>query len=442
MALTNTLVPRFRVYDPNGAAKGVLPHPLSWEVGIPLNDMSSLTMTYPDGTEASEWLKAPCEVALELRNPRDGAFTEYGGCRFLNLRWSVDANSRPGIISLNMPSYGWMLKKARFMKSTNPRLTADRKILYPGPHFPAEIIMEVLDEAHSRGNIPFLTYNFNQFIDSASASWGTGNPDRYLVDPSVDYGQDAWSMLDAFSRQNYFDWYMDKRELKVYAFNTAVARNLASNTGVHLQSRLGNQEDSSERTWEDQAGYILALGDGNSSYMYSASPGLDYYPWGLWDDVITAGGVTDTGTLQSMANKLASVKYKSRAQYTQRFVWTEGAAVPLADYRQGDFIRARNDAGSQLTTMRIFQITLSGTDPYGVSIALTLNDRFLDRALQVERWVARGNSTGGPVGGAGTGGTSSNGGLAFRAMTSAVSGPEDTSLVTGSPAGPDAGEGS
>jgi hypothetical protein len=434
MPVTNMLLVRFRVYTPNGAVKATLPHPLSWEAAMPFNDMSSLTLTYPDGTEASELLKVPCEIALEMRNPLTATYTEYPGCRFLNMRWSVDSNSRPGIISFTMPSYGWMLKKTRFLSPSNPWLNAERRVVLTGAHFPMEAVMVAIDEAHLRGNVVGLTYSFNQFVDSVGNSWGTGDPDRYMVDASFDYGQDAWSMLDAFSRQNYVDWIMDKRELKAYTYNTVLARNLALNTGVRIHSKLANAEDAYERTWEDQAGNILALGDNSSSYLYAAPSGLDYYPWGMWDDVISAGGISNATTLERMARKLASTKYKSRAQYTHRFAWTEGAPVPLAEYRQGDYVRAQSDTvnpltGSNVTNMRIHQITLSGTDPYGTSIALTLNDRFLDRALQVERWVSRSNANGGPVGGAGTGGTGT-GGTSFMARSFAVPAlPEDTSAL-------------
>src|SRR5262249_13037246 len=40
---------------------------------------------------------------------------------------------------------------------------------------------------------------------------------------------------------------------------------------------------------------------------------------------------------------------------------------------------------------------------YGVAISLTLNDRFTDRALQVDRWISRVTGGGGPVSGGGTG---------------------------------------
>ncbi|MCP9209714.1 hypothetical protein [Streptomyces cucumeris] len=398
MADTNMLTVRFRVYAPNGAALGVLPHPLSWEAGIPLNDMSSLTMTYPDGSSAANLLKNPCEVALELRNPDTGTFTEHAGCRFLNLRRSYDMAARPRIMSFTMPSYGWMLKKARFMDQDNPRLNKENQIVYKTSVSPALPVKDLLDYAHNRNNIPGLTFTFNNSVDSNGTAWGTT-----VKGASFDYAQDAWSIIDAFSRQGFFDWWINKRELELFKADGYLRRQLDTDTGVHIHSLLATAEEPTERTWEDLAGFIVALGDNTTSWLVEASNDLEF-PWGKWDEAVSASGVSDDQTLAQITDRLLATKYKSRTQYTKRLAWTEGAPVPLVDYRPGDFIRALDDTGSQKASMRVYQITLSGTDPYGVSIALVLNDRFTDRALQTERWVARSSGSGGSVGGGGTGG--------------------------------------
>jgi hypothetical protein len=113
-------------------------------------------------------------------------------------------------------------------------------------------------------------------------------------------------------------------------------------------------------------------------------------------------------------------------------MWTEGAPVPLFDYRPGDWIRATSDAptGAQKAAMRVYQITLSGEDPYGVSISLTLNDRFTDRALQTERWIARSTNGGGPVSGGGTGAGS---GKPSQPVSSAKPAKPTLSSVTNDP---------
>lgn len=394
------LVVRFRAYAPNGASLGILPHPLSWEAGIPLNDMSSLTMTYPDGSEGANLLKAPCEVALELRHPVTGLFAEYPGCRYLNIKSSMDMAARPRIMSFTMPSYGWMLKKVRFMDQDNPRLNKDNKIVYKARVTPGQPVRDMITAAKFRNNIPGLTYSWNNVLDSAGVAWGVA---QNIGGAEFDYGQDAWSILDSFSKQGLFDWWMNKRELELFKVDTVLRRQLDTDTGVHVHSMLATSEEPVERTWEELAGFLAVLGDQTVSWLLEA-PDTVYYPWGKWDEMYSASGVSDDQSLAEISDRLMLTKYKSRSQFTKRFAWTEGAPVPLADYRPGDFIRAMDDTGSQKAAMRVYQITLSGTDPYGVSVALTLNDRFTDRALQVERWVSRGSGGGGPVGGGGTGG--------------------------------------
>lgn len=395
------LLARFRVYAPDGAARGVLPHPLSWEAGIPLNDMPSLTMTYPDGSEAAELLKVPCEVALELRNPNTGTYTEHPGCRFINIRRSVDLATRPRIISFTLPSYGWMLKKVRWMDQDNPRLNKDGQIVYAAVMSPAVPLVDIVNYAHLRGNVPGLTVPFTPLFDSDGDGWP-----QLVRNISFDYGQDAWSILDSFAKQGLFDWRMNKRALECFKTDGGLKRMLDTDTGVHIHSMLATTEEPVERTWEEVAGTAVAVGDDNLTAGVVVMPeSSTNFPWGMWDEMITASGIKDVQLLAQITDSLLASKYKSRTQYTKKFTWTEGSPVPLFDYRPGDFIRAMSDAttGAQKASMRVYQITLSGEDPYGIAVSLTLNDRFTDRALQSERYISRVTGGGGPVSGAGTG---------------------------------------
>lgn len=401
MALTNTLVVRFRVYAPDGASQGVLPHPLTWEAGIPLNDMPSLTLTYPDGSDAANLLKSPCEIALELRDPNTGTFTEHPGCRFINIRRTLNLADRPRIISFTMPSYGWMLKKVRWMDEDNPNLNKDKQIVYKALMSAARPLVDIVTLAKARSNVPGLTVPFTPIIDSNGDNWP-----EVVRNVSFDYGQDAWSILDSFSRQGFFDWRMNKRALECFKTDGFLKRMLDTDTGVHLHSMLATTEEPVDRTLEEVAGTAVAIGDqGLTAGVVEMPDSPTNYPWGKWDEAFSASGVKDVQVLAQITDALLLTKYKARVQYTKKFVWTEGAPVPLVDYRPGDFVRAMSDAtsGAQKASMRIYQITLSGTDPYGVGITVTLNDRFTDRALQSERWVARASNGGGPVGGGGTG---------------------------------------
>lgn len=401
MALTNTLVVRFRVYAPDGASQGILPHPLTWEAGIPLNDMPSLTLTYPDGSDAANLLKSPCEIGLELRDPNTGTFTEHPGCRFINIRRTLNLADRPRIISFTMPSYGWMLKKVRWMDPDNPRLNKDNQIVYKSTMSAATPLVDIVNLAKARGNVPGMTVPFTPLVDTDGNNWP-----EVVRNVSFDYGQDAWSILDSFSRQGFFDWRMNKRALECFKTDSTLKRMLDTDTGVHLHSMLASTEEPVDRTLEEVAGTAVAIGDqGLTAGMVVMPDNPANYPWGKWDEAISASGVKDVQVLAQITDALLATKYKARAQFTKKFVWTEGAPVPLVDYRPGDFVRAMSDAtsGAQKASMRVYQITLSGTDPYGVGITVILNDRFTDRALQSERWIARASNGGGPVGGGGTG---------------------------------------
>src|SRR5690606_27803515 len=283
----------------------------------------------------------------------------------------------------------------------NPRLNKEGQIVYRSTMSPVTPLVDMLDFAKNRGNVPGLTIPFTPLADTDGNGW----PDA-VKNLSFDYGQDAWSILDSLSKQGFFDWRMNKRALECFMVDGTLKRMLDTDTGVHIHSMLAAPEEPVDRTWEELAGTVVAIGDNNvTSGMVTLPENPADFPWGLWDEAITANGVSDVQVLAQITDNLLATKYKSRTQYTKKFIWTEASPVPLVDYRPGDFIRATSDAasGAQKASMRVYQLTLSGQDPYKVAISLTLNDRFTDRALQVDRWVSRVTGGGGPVSGGGTG---------------------------------------
>src|SRR5690606_37429500 len=161
------------------------------------------------GSDAANLLKSPCEVALALRNPNTGAFVEHPGCRFINIRRATDLAARPRILSFTLPSYGWMLKKVRWMDPDNPRLNKEGQIVYRSTMSPVTPLVDMLDFAKTRGNVPGLTIPFTPLADTDGNGW----PDA-VKNLSFDYGQDAWSILDSLSKQGFFDWRMNKRALE------------------------------------------------------------------------------------------------------------------------------------------------------------------------------------------------------------------------------------
>jgi hypothetical protein len=393
MAAQNKLMGRFQAYAPNGDLLGSLPHPLSWEMSIPLNDMSSLTMVYPKDSPSIEYLNEPCEVVFRIRNPDTGSYTEQAGCRFLNLRRQHDLIQRPGTVTYTMPSYGWMLKKARF--TNKAFVNRDDRRVYTNATG-GWALSELIEEAKLRGNIPGLLYNFSPTDDSLGTPWDIA------FDAEYEYSQDAWSILDSMVAQGLVDWRILGRTLEVYNPNTELRRNFGGDlNGIILHPNADHLSEPVDRTWEDIASTMIVRGDGNLSRVVDTP--LADTPWGNWEEVLMAGGVKSFGTLGTLGAAYLNAKSFSRAQITKEVIWRDGSPTPLLDYRPGDVIRARMENGNQLEPLRVHQITLSSVEPTGVAIHLTLNDRFLERQLRTERWVNRVTGNGGPGAGGGTG---------------------------------------
>ena len=389
----NRLMARLRVYEANGPLIGSLPHPMSWEMSVPLNDMPSLTIVYPKDSPSIELLEDPVEVAVEVRNPITGVYTEYPGCRFLNIRRQHDMIQRPATTTYTMPSYGWMLKKVRFTvraltNKDNRRVFADAT---PGTGLSA-----VIEEAKSRGNIPGLLYDFSPTADSTNAAWD------FTYDAEFEYGQDAWSMLDSLTTQGLADWRMNGRTLQVYNVDTELRRNLALDSGgVILHPTATHIQEPADRTLEDWANAIIVQGDKGASVV--AEQFVSNNPWGSWEDIMQAGGLSTHGSLTNVGTRVLSARSQPRLMLTKEMTWRDGAPTPFVDYRPGDLVRGRTESGNQLEPLRVYQISMSSVEPYGITTHLVLNDRFLERQMKNERWVNRVSGQGGPGAGGGTG---------------------------------------
>ena len=387
------LMARLRVYNPNGALQGSLPHPLSWEMASPLNDMPSLTVSYPSTGAGAGLLANPVEVAVELMDPETGVYTEYPGCRFLNLRRQGDLLESPSAQSFTMPGYGWQLRKVRML--TTSGLNEDGRRPFEDAT-PGLIIKTLIDESKARGNIPGLLYDFTETEDSAGLTWPLEFSAEY------DLGQDLWSAVDALSRQGVVDWRFDGRTFQMFVADTFLNRNLATDDGIILHPYASHMEEPADRTLEDLAHTIMVIGDEGANVTLESATALT--PWGQWEEVYQAGGISDAGTMNALGQRILQTRERYRIEYTKQMAWQPGLPVPFIDFRPGDYVRARSDSGNQLEPMRVHQITLNQAATQGIFTSLVLNDRFTERSLRNERWLNRINGVGGPGEGGGSGG--------------------------------------
>lgn len=379
---------RLVAYNPNGSRRGELPTPLSWNAGIPLNDLSSLALEYPEGAPGAQWLEEPTEVALELAPLGSFDYVEPPNCRFLALREQDDPTDRTGIVRYSMPSYGWQLRKVRNMNTSALDNEGRRSFAAATPGF---ILRAFIEEAKNRGNIPGLTYDFTNTHDSA------GNPWAMTLTLSFDGGQDLWSIVDALCNQGVFDWRFNQRTFQVYNADTTLHGDRTRQVTLHKQrDLLAAPNDSS---LEALAARIFVMGDGT---RVTVSSGSSLQPWGMWEDAMNQSGVSDSGTLSALAQARLSQTTGRRVQMTREVAFPTTLYLPLIHYFPGDFITAPGQSAEH-DDLRVRQITLTADKSQGVTGNLVLNDRFIERDLRRQRTLdSLTTSTGQPGGGGGS----------------------------------------
>lgn len=383
---------RFRVYAPNGALIGSLPSPISWEMGVPLNDMPSLRIEYHPDAPGADLLNSPCEVVLEIQDPSTGNYAEYPGCRFLNLRNSGDRLDPAGVVTYQMPNYGWQLRKVRNIEFESFDEDGSRTFLNATP---GEIIAAFINESKARGNIPQLSIDFNGTIDSDGDAW------ENQITISVDPGRDVWSLLDAFTRQGLCDWRMNGRTLQIYNPDGFLNRDLTADPAIILRPFIDHRAEPNDSSIEDLEFKALVQGDENAFLEVENPTAIS--PWGEWEGFITQGGVSNATTMELLATYVLQGRSDLRVQMTRELVFRDGRPMPLVNYRPGDHILSTDEDGNQTTDLRVFQITLSSADEGTVQGNITLNDRFIERDLRNQRAINGLTGIGGPSSGGGTG---------------------------------------
>lgn len=379
---------RIMVYEPDGVLRGQLPVPVAWSAAFPFGDLSSMTLEYINSAPGAEILTAPCEVALELAGPT-GAFSELPDCRFINIRQTQDLTSPETTTKLTMPSYGWLLNKALNILYGDFNDNGNR----PFNTFPAAIIKTFIDDAHERGNIPFLTYNFSATQDSAGQAWTD------TLNVAITAGQSIYTTITTFNGQGLFDWRMNKRVLELYKTDTTLNRDLTLNpTAVKLQPSRDITGAPDDMSWEDIAKKALIQGDNNVFII--AQSFVNPTPWGDWEGFMTQSGVTDTGVMDQLGQRFLETGSGRRAQITREIVFAYGSPLPLIDYRPGDHLLAKDETGA-FDDLRVRQITLTN-DQGNIKGNVVLGDKFTERDLRFQRRLAALTGGSNTIGGSGT----------------------------------------
>ena len=368
---------RLVAHAPNGDRLGILPTPLSVEVGVPLDDVASLRLSYALGAPGAELLAAPVEVAVETYHPDTGQWTEVDGGRFLRIKRSGNLTDPTGARAFELPSYSWLLRKARLWPSAHDNAEGKRPFLSATA---GTILATLLVEARGRGALPGLSIDFGPNADSAGQPWAK------VLTIAYEPGIDVLAVLDNLAEQGVVDWTMSGRTLRVFNADSTLARNLATGDSP-VDLRLGRDvvDAPDTATLEEVASAIYVKGEGTAR-LELVNPDAPA-PWGRWESFITQGGVRDEGTMRLLAEAELDRTGRERVQVTRALAFTAAKWLPFLHYRPGDYVLAPGDGGG-LVPLRVRQITLTRDQAGTPGGNLVLNDRFLEREIRLARRTA------------------------------------------------------
>lgn len=369
---------RLRAFEPNGDVLGILPEPLSVTASFVNNDDGALQVEYSTlaagGPILSRGLEQGLEVAVEVASGT--GWVEPVNARFLLLGRDLDSADAAGKLSLTLPSFGWLLRKARNLETAN-LLPEDHNQAGKRAFLSANagvILGTLLLENAGRSGI-VLGRGFTSARDSANAAWSK------IATLYYDLGLDLWTVLNNLALQGMADWRTQGRELLLYNPDTVCAPDVADSVFLRLGRDVG--EAPSSESLEEVVGRVLIRGEDGLT-ISEDNPSAPS-PWGTWEGFISQGGVADEGTARSLVQADLERGARVRGQYTRQLVGLERARhAPMVDYVPGSWITAPTTGTGE--RVRVQQITLT-KDANGVSGSVVLNDRVLDAELRRSRRV-------------------------------------------------------
>ncbi|MFG1709249.1 hypothetical protein ACFLIM_39265 [Nonomuraea sp. M3C6] len=362
---------RLVAYAPNGPRLGLLPLPLSFEAGHPLNDVSSLRLDYTSHATGEDLLAQPCEIALEYA--MDGEWVEPSGGRFLRIKRGSDVTDQAGKRSYTCPGYAWQFKKA--VLYPNGTLVDGKRQFNAVPV--GAVLRTLIDEAKGRGGLDGMTAGFTSSSDSSGQTWSA------TLTLALEPGVDLLTLLLNLSDQGLIDWRMRGRTLEVFNEGGVMAVDRSSGPTL-IDLRLGRDVDQApdDATLEDLSTAILIAGE--NGFTHEVPNPTAAAPWGRWETYQQQGGVSDVGTATALGQAALGRASGERVQITRSVVFDAARWLPWVDYAPGDQVLAPGDGGA-MAPLRIRQITLSRGGDGKLSGNLVLNDRFLEDDIKLAR---------------------------------------------------------
>lgn len=378
---------RVIAYAPNGARMGPLPTPQDVQVGYPLNDVGALAFAYPPNAPRADVLGQPLELAVECSWDQGVTWQEPDSSRFLYLRDGRDPIKTGDAFTVECSAYIQRLAKA--LVGFN-NLDADGNRTFTN-YTPGKILRTLIIEAQNRGALTGLTYDWTDAADSSGTAWPT------TVSYSYEAGKTLLSILQEFVDAGLVDFRTQGRNVQMFVAGTTMAtdRTLGANP-VSLRFGRDLTEAPFRRTWENIADTALVKGDGTANLTRTNAAAIK--PWGRQETFVTASGVTDAGTLQTLADASLALTQKERLEWTFGLDFHLAPFLPFRDYKPGDWVWAVTNGSPE--RVRIRQVTLTRGDDGTAAGNVVLNDRFVEADVATQRSIQR-LTSGATLGGTG-----------------------------------------
>lgn len=370
---------RLVAYAPNAGKLGPLPTPEDASVSVPLNDLGAVSLKYPPVGARTDLLGQPLEVAVEVSHDQGLTWAEPPSGRFLYLRDGRDP-LKDDSYGVECPAYVTRLEKALVDATA---LDEEGKRTFTDAT-PGAILRTLLDEAQARGALTGMSWTFTATNDSAGVPWPASS--RQTV--GYEAGTSLLAILLGLAEGALVDFRTNGRGLEVFVAETATGMGADRTVGANpVTLRYGRDltEAPFRRTWEGLADTALVKGDAGT--FITRANGSALKPWGRQETFITASGVTDTGTLNVLADAHLSLTAEERAEFTVGLDFSRAVHLPLRDYSPGEYVfRATEDGG--LEKVRVHQITLTLDNQGRSGGNAVLNDRFLEQDVRTQRRIA------------------------------------------------------
>lgn len=360
-------------YRPGSDDYVILPHPISFQAGMVLSDLSTLQLVYPlDGAHVDALDPEPngvfagVDVEVRVWDGTSWKLATNGRYELTDIESDPVQEKENPTRTYTFQSWGarplWSVKQGQITG-----LNKDGKREFIGQSI-AQVATTLISEAQLRGDVPNLT------VVNTVPSGG----DAPAIEPGVNLG----TLLNNARDEGKLEWVFEddsSGQGRRLAFHSSIGTDLSGS--VALREGLDFKQAPSHWSSRDMTQATLVQGD-NGAYVVVVGPG-GTGPYGNNMDFITASGIDDPTGLTLIGNTRVARGEEPRVEHTRDLILDNARFVPFVDYNLGDTILAPNHKGV-MSPLRVRQITLTfGEDGYGANVVL--GDRFSERILRLER---------------------------------------------------------